>query len=117
MKLVPYKRIGEPDDIGRAAVWLASDYSDYINDICPLRRWRHDLVSGLRDQRLRPRGRHNLQQSDAEKRTRNHGGEGGAQGNDGGASPTRGSRARQGEMAVLGTLPERTPVGNGARGL
>ena len=34
MKLVPYKRIGEPDDIGRAAVWLASDYSDYINGIC-----------------------------------------------------------------------------------
>lgn len=31
MKLVPYKRIGEPEDIGRAAVWLASDYSDYIN--------------------------------------------------------------------------------------
>ncbi|MGA8156651.1 MAG: SDR family oxidoreductase [Rhodoplanes sp.] len=33
MKLVPYKRIGEPEDIGRAAVWLASDYSDYINGI------------------------------------------------------------------------------------
>ncbi len=31
MKLVPYKRIGEPEDIGRAAVWLASDYADYIN--------------------------------------------------------------------------------------
>ena len=30
MKLVPYKRIGEPDDIGRAAVWLASDLSDYV---------------------------------------------------------------------------------------
>ena len=30
MKLVPYRRIGEPDDIGRAAVWLASDYSDYV---------------------------------------------------------------------------------------
>ena len=30
MKLVPYKRIGEPDDIGRAAVWLSSDDSDYI---------------------------------------------------------------------------------------
>ena len=29
MKLVPYQRIGEPEDIGRAAVWLASDYSDY----------------------------------------------------------------------------------------
>jgi glucose 1-dehydrogenase len=30
MHLVPYKRIGEPSDIGRAAVWLASDESDYI---------------------------------------------------------------------------------------
>ena len=30
MKLVPYKRIGEPDDIGRAAVWLASDQADYV---------------------------------------------------------------------------------------
>lgn len=30
MKLVPYKRIGEPDDIGRAAVWMASDEADYI---------------------------------------------------------------------------------------
>ena len=31
MKLVPYKRIGEPDDVGHAAIWLASDYSDYIH--------------------------------------------------------------------------------------
>lgn len=30
MKLVPYKRIGEPEDIGRAAVWLASDHADYL---------------------------------------------------------------------------------------
>lgn len=30
MKLVPYKRIGEVDDIARASVWLASDDSDYI---------------------------------------------------------------------------------------
>lgn len=30
MELVPYRRIGEPEDIGRAAVWLASDYSDYV---------------------------------------------------------------------------------------
>ncbi len=30
LKLIPYKRIGEPEDIGRAAVWLASDEADYI---------------------------------------------------------------------------------------
>ena len=30
MELVPYKRIGEPEDIARAAVWLASDHADYI---------------------------------------------------------------------------------------
>ena len=30
LKLIPYKRIGEPEDIGRAAVWLASDQADYI---------------------------------------------------------------------------------------
>lgn len=31
MKLVPYKRIGEPEDIGHAVVWLASDAADYIS--------------------------------------------------------------------------------------
>jgi glucose 1-dehydrogenase len=30
MKLVPYRRIGEPDDIGRVAAWLVSDEADYI---------------------------------------------------------------------------------------
>ena len=30
LKLIPYKRIGEPEEIGRVAVWLASDESDYI---------------------------------------------------------------------------------------
>jgi glucose 1-dehydrogenase len=33
LKLIPYKRIGEPDDIARAAVWLASDEADYITGI------------------------------------------------------------------------------------
>ena len=30
MRLVPYGRIGEPEDVARAAVWLASDASDYV---------------------------------------------------------------------------------------
>jgi glucose 1-dehydrogenase len=30
LQLVPYGRIGEPEDIARAAVWLASDDSDYV---------------------------------------------------------------------------------------
>ncbi|MCG6974427.1 MAG: SDR family oxidoreductase [Desulfobacterales bacterium] len=31
MELIPYRRIGETDDIGRLAAWLASDHADYIN--------------------------------------------------------------------------------------
>ncbi len=30
MKLVPYERIGEPEDIAEAVAWLASDASDYV---------------------------------------------------------------------------------------
>ena len=30
MKLIPYKRIGEVEEIGTAAVWLASDFTDYL---------------------------------------------------------------------------------------
>ncbi len=33
MKLIPYKRIGEADEIGRASVWLASDYADYVHGV------------------------------------------------------------------------------------
>jgi glucose 1-dehydrogenase len=30
LKLIPYKRIGEPEDIAKVAVWLASDQADYV---------------------------------------------------------------------------------------
>jgi glucose 1-dehydrogenase len=33
LKLIPAKRIGEVEDIGRAAAWLASDDSEYVNGI------------------------------------------------------------------------------------
>jgi len=33
LKLIPYKRIGEPDEVGRAAVWLCSDSADYVHGI------------------------------------------------------------------------------------
>ena len=31
MRLIPYQRMGEPDDVARAVAWLASDASDYVN--------------------------------------------------------------------------------------
>ena len=30
LKLIPYARVGVVEDIGKAAVWLASDDSDYV---------------------------------------------------------------------------------------
>jgi len=30
LTLIPYQRIGQPEDIGNTAVWLASDDSDYV---------------------------------------------------------------------------------------
>jgi len=31
LQLIPYGRVGEPDDIGRVAAWLASDDADYVH--------------------------------------------------------------------------------------
>src|SRR2546421_9985645 len=30
LTLIPYKRIGQPEDVAKLAVWLASDEADYI---------------------------------------------------------------------------------------
>lgn len=31
LQLIPYNRVGTPDDIGKAVVWLSSDDSDYVH--------------------------------------------------------------------------------------
>jgi len=33
LELIPYGRIGQPDDIGEVAAWLASDESDYVTGV------------------------------------------------------------------------------------
>ena len=33
LTLIPYRRIGEPEDIGRVAMWLCSDEADYLSGV------------------------------------------------------------------------------------
>ena len=33
LRLIPYGRIGEPEDVARAATWLASDEADYVTGV------------------------------------------------------------------------------------
>ncbi len=33
MKLIPYGRIGETDDVSKAVAWLASDDADYVTGV------------------------------------------------------------------------------------
>jgi glucose 1-dehydrogenase len=47
LKLIPYKRIGEPQEIGWAAAWLASDDSDYVHGIMQFVDERMTLYPGF----------------------------------------------------------------------
>ena len=49
LKLIPYKRIGEPEDIAQATVWLASDASDYVNGTTLLVDGGMTLYPGFED--------------------------------------------------------------------
>lgn len=49
LKLIPYGRIGEPDDIANAALWLASDLSDYVTGTTIFVDGGMTLYPGFRD--------------------------------------------------------------------
>lgn len=49
LKLIPYGRIGETQDIGNLAVWLASDESDYIHGQTIIMDGGMALYPGFRD--------------------------------------------------------------------
>jgi len=48
MTLIPYKRIGEPEEIGRLAAFLASDYADYITGASIFVDGEMSLIRGLK---------------------------------------------------------------------
>ncbi len=49
LKLIPYGRIGRPEDVARAAVWLASDASDYVTGTSLFVDCGMALYPGFRD--------------------------------------------------------------------
>ncbi len=49
LRLIPYGRIGEPEDIANAAVWLASDHSDYVTGATLFVDGGMTLYPGFRD--------------------------------------------------------------------
>lgn len=49
LKLIPYGRIGEPEDVAEAAVWLASDRSDYVTGTTLFVDGGMTLYPGFRD--------------------------------------------------------------------
>jgi glucose 1-dehydrogenase len=49
VNLIPYGRIGEPDDVANAALWLASDESDYVTGTTLLVDGGMSLYPGFAD--------------------------------------------------------------------
>ena len=49
LKLIPYGRIGVPDDVAKAALWLASDESDYVTGTTLFVDGGMTLYPGFRD--------------------------------------------------------------------
>jgi len=49
LKLIPYGRIGEPEDVAKAALWLASDESDYVTGATLFVDGGMALYPGFRD--------------------------------------------------------------------
>jgi glucose 1-dehydrogenase len=49
LKLIPYNRIGEVEDVAKAAVWLASDESDYVTGTTLFVDGGMSLYPGFRD--------------------------------------------------------------------
>ena len=49
LKLIPYGRVGDPADIANAAVWLASDLSDYVTGTTLFVDGGMSLYPGFRD--------------------------------------------------------------------
>lgn len=49
LQLIPYGRIGEPDDVANAIVWLASDESDYVTGTTLFVDGGMSLYPGFRD--------------------------------------------------------------------
>jgi glucose 1-dehydrogenase len=49
LALIPYGRIGQPEDVARAAIWLASDASDYVTGTTLFVDGGMALYPGFRD--------------------------------------------------------------------
>ena len=49
LKLIPYGRVGEAEDVANAVVWLASDLSDYVHGTTLFIDGGMSLYPGFRD--------------------------------------------------------------------